>query len=138
MGEGAQFIVGADLVKAEEVLIAAYDDARGVTADFNLNLLKRINRELDGDIDLSGFSHRAVWNARESRMEMHLVSNVAQSFHAAGRPFQMAAGETIHTENSYKYTEESFETIAGQAGWRIGARWISPDPAFAVFLLQDF
>ena len=138
LGEGAQFIVGADLVKAEDILVAAYDDARGVTADFNLNLLKRINRELDGDIDLSSFSHRAVWNARESRMEMHLVSKIAQSFHAAGRPFSMAAGETIHTENSYKYTEESFETIASQAGWRIGARWISPDPAFAVFLLQDF
>jgi len=138
LGEGAQFIVGADLVKAEEILVAAYDDARGVTADFNLNLLKRINRELDGDIDLAGFSHRAVWNARESRMEMHLVSTGAQTFRAAGRTFQMAAGETIHTENSYKYTEDSFEAIAAQAGWRIGARWISPDPAFAVFLLQDF
>jgi dimethylhistidine N-methyltransferase len=138
LGEGAQFIVGADLVKEEAVLVAAYDDARGVTADFNLNLLKRINRELEGDIDLAGFAHRAVWNAAESRMEMHLVSKTAQTFHAAGRAFSMAAGETIHTENSYKYTQESFEAIAGQAGWRIGARWISPDPAFAVFLLQDF
>jgi dimethylhistidine N-methyltransferase len=138
LGEGAQFIVGADLVKEEAVLVAAYDDSRGVTADFNLNLLKRINRELDGDIDLAGFTHRAVWNACESRMEMHLVSKGDQSFHAAGRSFSMAAGETIHTENSYKYTEASFEAIASRAGWRIGARWISPDPAFAVFLLQDF
>jgi len=138
LGEGAQFIVGADLVKAEPVLVAAYDDARGVTADFNLNLLKRINRELDGDIDMSTFSHRAVWNAAESRMEMHLVSKVGQTFHAAGRSFSMAAGETLHTENSYKYTDESFAAIAAEAGWRIGARWISPDPAFAVFLLQDF
>ena len=138
LGEGAQFIVGADLVKDEAVLVAAYDDARGVTADFNLNLLKRVNRELDGDIDLDAFSHRAVWNGRESRMEMHLVSNIGQTFRAAGRTFGMAAGETIHTENSYKYTLGSFRTIASQAGWRIGARWISPDPAFAVFLLQDF
>ena len=138
LGEGAQFIVGADLVKDEAVLVAAYDDARGVTADFNLNLLKRINRELEGDIDLAGFAHRAVWNGRESRMEMHLVSKGVQTFRAAGRTFSMAAGETIHTENSYKYTLGSFRTIASQAGWRIGARWISPDPAFAVFLLQDF
>jgi dimethylhistidine N-methyltransferase len=138
LGEGAQFIVGADLVKEERVLVAAYDDARGVTADFNLNLLKRINRELEGDIDLSGFDHRAVWNAEEGRMEMHLAAKSAQTFRAAGRTFQMAAGETIHTENSYKYTQESFAAIAAQAGWRIGAHWISPDPAFAVFLLQDF
>ena len=126
LGEGAQFIVGADLVKDEAVLVAAYDDARGVTADFNLNLLKRINRELDGDIDLAAFSHRAVWNARESRMEMHLVSQVAQSFHAAGRAFSMAAGETIHTENSYKYTLGSFRTIASQAGWRIARAGSAP------------
>jgi dimethylhistidine N-methyltransferase len=138
LGEGAQFIVGADLVKDERVLVAAYDDARGVTADFNMNVLARINRELDGDIDLSNFVHRAVWNARESRMEMHLVSKIAQTFHVSGRAVDMAAGETIHTENSYKYTLEGFAELADQAGWRVGARWVSPDPAFAVFLLQDW
>ena len=138
LGDGAQFIVGADLVKDERVLVAAYDDARGVTADFNLNLLARINCELDGDIDLTKFAHRAVWNARESRMEMHLVSRIAQTFNVAGRAVEMAAGETIHTENSYKYTLEGFAELADQAGWRIGARWVSPDPAFAVFLLQDW
>jgi dimethylhistidine N-methyltransferase len=136
LGEGAQFIVGVDLVKDERVLVAAYDDARGVTAAFNLNLLTRLNRELEGDIDVANFSHRAVWNARESRMEMHLVSRVAQRFTVAGRTVDMVAGETIHTENSYKFTLDGFAEMAGQAGWRVGARWVSPEPAFAVFLLQ--
>ena len=138
LGGGAQFIVGVDLVKDERVLVAAYDDARGVTAAFNLNLLARINRELEGNAEPSNFAHRAVWNARERRMEMHLVSRIAQSFRVAGRTIQMAAGETIHTENSYKFTLEGFADMADQAGWRVGARWVSPDPAFAVFLLQDW
>ena len=138
LGAGAQFIVGVDLVKDEQVLVAAYDDAKGVTAEFNLNLLARINRELDGDIDLDQFAHRAVWNAAERRMEMHLVSRSDQVFRVAGRTFQITAGETIHTENSYKYTLEGFTDLASQSGWRVGARWVSPDPAFAVFLLQDW
>ena len=138
LGEGAQFIVGADLVKDEAVLVAAYDDAQGVTADFNLNLLTRINRELGGDIDLAKFAHRAVWNPGESRMEMHLVSRLDQSFHVAGRAIAMTAGETIHTENSYKFTIDSFTALADRAGWRVGATWVSPEPAFAVFLLQDW
>ena len=136
LGQGAQFIVGADLVKDEAVLIAAYDDSQGVTAHFNLNLLGRINRELDGDIDLAGFGHRALWNARESRMEMHLVSRCDQSFTVAGQRFSMRAGETIHSENSYKFTLDGFAGLAARAGWRVGAQWVSPDPAFAVFLLQ--
>jgi uncharacterized SAM-dependent methyltransferase len=118
------------------VLVAAYDDAQGVTAHFNLNLLGRINRELGGDIDLAGFGHRAVWNAAESRMEMHLVSRADQSFTVAGQRFSMRAGETIHSENSYKFTLEGFASLAARAGWRVGAQWVSPDPAFAVFLLQ--
>jgi dimethylhistidine N-methyltransferase len=138
LGEGAQFIVGADLVKDVSVLLAAYDDAQGVTAEFNLNLLARINRELAGDIDLASFQHRAVWNPVDSRMEMHLVSKIDQTFHVAGRPISMAAGETIHTENSYKFTIDSFTALAERAGWRMGAIWTSRDPAFAVFLLQDW
>ena len=136
LGEDAQFIVGADLVKDEEVLVAAYDDAQGVTAHFNLNLLSRINRELGGDIDVAGFGHRALWNGAESRMEMHLVSRAHQSFKVAGRRFAIGAGETIHTENSYKFTLEGFAELASRAGWRVGAQWVSPDPGFAVFLLQ--
>ncbi|MBV9509654.1 MAG: L-histidine N(alpha)-methyltransferase, partial [Caulobacteraceae bacterium] len=137
LGQGAQFIVGVDLVKPQPVLVAAYDDARGVTADFNLNLLTRINRELDGTIDLANFAHRAAWNAAESRMEMHLVSRLHQAFEVAGRRVRMTPGETIHTENSYKYTQDGFADLAQQAGWRVGACWASPAPAFAVYLLQD-
>jgi dimethylhistidine N-methyltransferase len=138
LGAGAQFIVGADLVKDVEVLTAAYNDAQGVTADFNLNLLARINRELGGRIDLASFEHRAVWNARESRMEMHLFSRADQVLAVAGRQFAIAEGESIHTENSYKFTPKGFADLAERAGWRLGATWISPDPAFAVFLLEDW
>jgi dimethylhistidine N-methyltransferase len=138
LGAGAQFIVGADLVKDIDVLLAAYDDARGVTAAFNLNVLERINRELGGDIDLSAFRHRAIWNARFSRIEMHLESLRDQRFQAGGRPFEMKAGETIHTENSHKYTVASFTALAERAGWSVAAKWLSSDPAFGVFLLRDW
>jgi dimethylhistidine N-methyltransferase len=137
LGQGAQFIIGLDLVKAEDVLVRAYDDARGVTAAFNLNLLDRINRELGANIDVAAFAHRAVWNATESRMEMHLVSLKQQVLQIAGRMFDMAPGETIHTENSYKFTLNGFARLADRAGWRVGAEWVSADPAFAVLLLQD-
>ena len=137
LGAGAQFLVGADLVKDPAVLVAAYDDALGVTAAFNLNVLARINRELGGRIDLDQFSHRAVWNAEESRMEMHLVSRRDQDLVVGDRRFPIREGETIHTENSYKFTETGFAALAERAGWRIGDAWISADPAFAVFLLQD-
>ncbi|HLK26174.1 MAG TPA: L-histidine N(alpha)-methyltransferase, partial [Caulobacteraceae bacterium] len=136
LGEDSQFIVGVDLVKDERVLVAAYDDARGVTAYFNLNVLGRINRELGGDIDIAAFGHRAIWNAAESRIEMHLVSRVDQMFRVGDHNFSMTAGETIHSENSHKFTIEGFAALAERAGWRVGAQWLSPDPAFAVFLLQ--
>ncbi len=136
LGPGARFILGADLVKDIGVLVAAYDDAKGVTAAFNLNLLVRLNRELDGDIDLAKFQHRAVWNPAASRIEMHLESLADQSFEIAGRRFHMAAGETIHTENSHKYTPDRIARLAEAAGWRLDGQWISPEPAFGLFLLQ--
>lgn len=136
LGEGAGFLVGIDLVKDEETLIAAYDDAQGVTAAFNLNLLARINRELGGDLDLSAFQHRAVWNPDESRIEMHLVSLRDQTVIAAGRTFRFAAAETIHTENSYKFTLERFARFANAAGWKLEQHWESPAPSFAVVLLR--
>lgn len=132
---GAQFVVGVDLVKDVGVLERAYDDAQGVTAAFNKNLLARINREIGGDFDLGTFDHRAIWNADRSRIEMHLVSREDQTVQVAGRSFQFAAGETIHTENSHKFTPEGFEALAAEAGWRALRRWISPEPAFAVFML---
>jgi dimethylhistidine N-methyltransferase len=135
LGDGAMMVVGADVAKGAEVLIPAYDDAQGVTAAFNLNVLARINRELDGDFDLSAFAHRAVWNDQESRIEMHLVSQKAQVVTVGGRRFDFAAGETIHTENSYKYRPEAFEAIAGRAGWSVSRRWESVTPAFGVYVL---
>jgi dimethylhistidine N-methyltransferase len=136
LGDGSRFIIGVDLVKEEEVLVAAYDDAQGVTRDFNLNLLKRINRDLGGDFDLGAFTHKAVWNRQESRMEAHLIAEHAQTVTVAGRPFRFAAGESIHTENSYKYEPEAFVAVAEAVGWRVKAEWISPPPRFAIFLLK--
>jgi dimethylhistidine N-methyltransferase len=137
LGEGAAFFVGIDLKKDPATLVAAYDDALGVTAAFNKNLLARINRELDGDFDLDAFAHRAVWNDAEGRIEMHLVSLKDQRVRVAGREFRFAAGETLHTENSYKFTVEGFAGLAGEAGWRLQRAWISAQPAFAVVLLRS-
>jgi dimethylhistidine N-methyltransferase len=136
LGEGAAFLVGIDLIKAEDTLVAAYDDAQGVTAAFNLNLLARMNRELDGDFDLDAFRHRAIWNPDEGRIEMHLESLTDQVVRVAGRSFRFAAGERLHTENCYKFTLEGFEALAKPAGWRVEAVWRWPDPAFAMVLLR--
>ncbi|GAB6845031.1 dimethylhistidine N-methyltransferase [Methylorubrum rhodinum] len=136
LGEGATLIVGVDLVKDRAVLEAAYDDAAGVTAAFNLNLLHRINRELAGDIDPETFAHRAVFTEAESRIEMHLVSRVAQTIHVAGRAFAFAEGESIHTENSYKYTIASFRALAARAGWSAVEAWTDADGLFSVHALR--
>nr|WP_280136185.1 L-histidine N(alpha)-methyltransferase [Luteibacter rhizovicinus] len=135
LGPDAHFIVGADQVKPIDTLIAAYDDAEGVTAAFNRNVLVRINRELGGDFDPQAFEHRAVWNAQRERIEMHLVSRRAQQVTVAGQHFRFAAGESIHTENSHKFTPASFARLAEAGGWRVDQQWISPDPAFGIFAL---
>jgi dimethylhistidine N-methyltransferase len=135
LGGGAMMVVGADVAKPVEVLIPAYDDAEGVTAAFNLNVLTRINRELAGDFDLAAFAHEARWNDQESRIEMHLVSRRAQRVVIGGRAFQFAAGETIHTENSHKYRGVDFEAIAQRAGWTVSHKWESQEPSFAVYAL---
>ncbi len=135
LGEGAELILGADMVKDEATLVAAYDDAQGVTARFNLNLLARANRELGADFDLDQFEHRAVWNADRRRIEMHLVSRIDQTVHVDDRTFDFASGERLHTENSHKFTVESLEAMAREAGWTLGRSWISAPPEFGVFLL---
>ncbi len=135
LGPGARFLVGIDVVKDPATLIAAYDDAQGVTAAFNLNLLTRINRELGGDFDLASFRHRAVWNAQASRIEMHLESLKDQKVRVAGRTVRFAAGETIHTENSCKFTVDGFARLAAKAGWTLETSWLSENPAFAVVSL---
>ncbi len=118
LGPGARLVIGVDLRKSADILVPAYDDAQGVTAAFNLNLLARLRNELDAAVDLDGFAHRAVWNARDSRIEMHLVAKHPQSIVVAGHEFHFAAGETIHTENSCKYGREDFDDLARSAGWR--------------------
>lgn len=136
LGEGAALIIGADMVKDERTLIAAYDDQQGVTAAFNLNLLVRANREVGANFDPKSFSHRAIWNAAESRMEMHLVSNLDQDVEVGGHAFRFAEGETLHTENSYKFTNSGFAELAASAGWRIARDWVSPPPEFSIFVLN--
>ena len=136
LGAGSQLILGADMVKDEATLVAAYDDAKGVTARFNKNLLARINAELGGNFDLEAFAHLAVWNPDFDRMEMYLVSLKDQIVTAAGHAFAFKAGERLHTENSHKFTPGSLEGLAAEAGWRIDGRWISPAPEFGVFRLR--
>lgn len=135
LGRGATLIVGVDLVKDPAVLEAAYNDAAGVTAAFNLNLLTRINRELDGDFDFTAFRHRAFFDADASRIEMHLVSAEPQKVKIAGRSFTFEPGETIHTENSYKYTIDRFQALAVAAGWSAGRVWTDPLALFSIHAL---
>lgn len=137
LGPGGQFLVGVDLAKAEADLVAAYDDPLGVTAAFNVNVLVRMNRELGADFDIDGFAHQARWNAGESRIEMHLESLREQTVRLAGRSFRFAPGETLHTENSYKFTRDGLERLATRAGWRPRRWWASTHPAFALSLLQS-
>ena len=136
LGRGAYFLLGADLAKSPDVLIPAYDDAAGVTAAFNLNLLARINRELDGNFDLEAFRHEARWNAEQSRVEMHLVSGEKQEARVAGERFEFAAGETIHTENSRKFTFAALASLLERAGWRMASRWTDEQDWFAVALAR--
>jgi dimethylhistidine N-methyltransferase len=123
LGPGSHLIIGVDLVKEASLLHAAYNDAAGVTARFNLNLLTRINRELDGDFELAAFSHKAFYNSVRQRIEMHLVSKHRQRVRVAGRAIEFRAGESIHTENSYKYTLEAFAALARGSGWTPVAAW---------------
>jgi uncharacterized SAM-dependent methyltransferase len=137
LGEGAHLIIGVDLVKDPVVLNAAYNDKAGITAQFNLNLLARINRELGGDFDLDGFSHKAFYNSVRSRIEMHLVSKRRQKLRVAGRMIDFRAGETIHTENSYKYTLESFGALARGSGWTPAAVWTDAGANFSIHALVN-
>jgi L-histidine Nalpha-methyltransferase len=131
-------LVGTDLVKPDGDLIRAYDDPLGVTAAFNLNLLVRINRELDGNFDVTGFRHRAVWNGRASRVEMHLVSRRPQRVHIqrAGIDVVIAKDESIWTESSYKYQPSGVMRLLEQAGFRTVAQWIDAPDAFALTLAE--
>lgn len=136
LGQGAWLIVGVDLRKSPDLLIPAYDDAQGVTAAFNLNLLKRLNMEAAADFDLTRFAHRAIWNGAESRIEMHLESTVDQTAHIAGTAIHFTQGETIHTENSYKHSLAGFRTLATRAGWTPARVWTDDEGLFSIHALR--
>jgi L-histidine N-alpha-methyltransferase len=135
---GDAFLLGADFAKSSKILIPAYDDSQGVTAAFNKNILARINRELDANFDLDRFRHVALWNRRCSRMEMHLESTVAQQVFVPllEMDIDFAAGERIHTENSYKYTAEMIESILRESGFKLEHSWHDRQKWFGVHLAR--
>jgi len=135
LGPGAGLLIGVDLRKDRRILHAAYNDAAGVTAQFNLNLLARANRELGADFDLDAFAHDARWLEAEGRIEMHLVARRAQTVTVDGRRFRFAAGESIHTEDSHKYAVDEFRALAAAAGWTPTACWTDANDLFSVHWL---
>jgi len=132
----AAFILGFDLVKDPETLVRAYDDATGVTADFNRNLLHRLNREAGAGFDANAFDHEARWNAQLARIEMHLVSRTAQEISLGDTSISFAEGESIHTENSHKYTREAVDQLAATAGWHVDQFLTDDGCLFAVTVLR--
>jgi dimethylhistidine N-methyltransferase len=135
LGQDGALLLGVDRPKTAHVLHAAYDDSEGVTAAFNLNVLRRLNRELGADFDLEAFRHRAVWNERASRVEMHLESLATQTVQVAGELFAIAKGETIWTESSYKYDQARLERLVTEGGFRIDRLWSDEGERFWVALL---
>lgn len=136
LGVGAFLLIAMDRVKPVETLLAAYDDAEGVTAEFNLNLLHRINRELDGNVPVAAFAHRAIWNHGLSRIEMHLEALEDVRFEVAGTRFQMRRGETIHTENSHKYGPRDARLLLTAGGWTVTDEWTADGDTFAILLAR--
>lgn len=135
-GERPMLLIGMDLVKDQAVLEAAYDDAKGVTARFNLNLAERINRELDGTIPTGDLAHRAIWNDDFARIEMHLEATKDIVFSVSGEKFTMEKGETIHTENSHKFTRRSGNLMLLAGGWTPLQHWSDEEGRFSVTLAQ--
>ena len=136
LGPQSWLLIGVDTTQNPALLLPAYDDAQGVTAAFNLNLLLRINRELGANFQLDRFHHAARFNADDGRIEMHLVSEVRQTVQVLGHRFEFSAGESIHTENAYKYSASSFRALARNAGWRDSRSWLDTQgTGFAVFLM---
>ena len=136
VGTGAKLLIGMDRVKPVERLVAAYDDPEGVTAEFNLNLLHRINRELDADIPVDSFRHEARWNDMLGRIEMHLVATRDAEFRIEDKSFAFKAGETIHTENSHKYGPRGARLLLLAGGWTPLAEWTDPNEDFALILAE--
>jgi len=135
LGKGARMILGVDLEKDERVLYDAYNDTAGATARFNLNVLHRINRELSGDFDVGSFIHRAIYNRDRHRIEMHLISKKALTAQVLGKKFSFRPGESIHTENSYKYSIDRFNVLARVSGWTLLESWTDDNGLFSVHAL---
>jgi dimethylhistidine N-methyltransferase len=135
LGKDAQMVIGVDLEKDERVLYDAYNDTAGVTARFNLNVLERINRELGGNFEIGAFMHRAIYNRERHRIEMHLISKKAQAVRILGRSFSFRAGDTIHTESSYKYSLDRFTALARGSGWKPRESWTDAAGMFSVHAL---
>lgn len=136
LGSGARLVIGADLKKDLRRLIRAYDDEEGVTAAFNLNLLKRANRELEADFDVGQFDHLAIWDEGHGRVELYLVSQAEQTVNVLGRRIAFAAGERIHTEHSHKYDIAGFHALAAKAGWQALKVWTDAEALFSVHVLE--
>jgi len=136
LGQGSKLLIGMDRIKDVDILTAAYDDPGGVTAEFNLNLLHRINGELDGKIPVDAFRHRAIWNDALSRIEMHLEAVRDVAFTVAGQPFDFRAGDTIHTENSHKYGYRDSRLLLRAAGWGLIGEWTDDKEWFSIILAE--
>ena len=137
LGANAKFLIGVDLVKDKAVLEAAYNDGDGVTEAFNLNLLERMKRELGADLNIDDFEHIALYNDALSRIEMHLRARKATSITIDEQSFAFRAGETLHTENSHKFTHETFAALVNQTPWHLEKSWSDPKGWFAACLLSN-
>ena len=136
VGEGGMLLIGVDTKKSESLLNAAYNDTAGVTAEFNLNLLHRIHRGLNAELDPEAYKHRAFYNTKAGRIEMHLVSRMNQKLRINGYYFDIEKGESLHTENSYKYTPEEFLLLASESRFKSVRHWVDNDGLFAIYLLE--
>ena len=136
VGRDGHVLIGVDVRKDVATLERAYNDAAGVTAEFNMNVLRRLNAELGADFDLAAFSHRAVWNEEQSRIEMQLICSRAHTVHIGGETISFEAGEYIHTESSYKYSLDGFAALAARGGLAVERVWCDSERLFSVQLLQ--
>ena len=135
LGPESDLLIGADLRKDREILIPAYDDARGITAKFTLNLLHRINRELDGNFDVPRFAHKVIYNDDAGRIEIYIESLADQEVRVLGRRFSLAKGERLHVEDSHKYTVPQFKALAREAGWASKQVWVDENNLFSMHYL---
>ena len=137
LGPKGMLLIGVDTKKDAQILHAAYNDRAGVTAAFNLNLLRRMRDEAGLECDPDQFQHRAFYNPRPGRIEMHLVSRRRQTLRMNGYRFEFCEGETVHTENSYKYTPQEFISLAAAAGLKLQEYWLGEEGLFALYLLRN-